>query len=248
MTVSTDKDIIMTTIPEGVYSETKVQKIGTMSTSRTQTIVDYYKCKQLDDNTVSVQILDMYGDPMPLVEKVKIEEFLQRFTFEPEKFQTRATPKDLAMEKAIATAEHHVARKEYNSAEFEYSKALKLDEENVRANFGLGKLYVETGQIQKASEVFGSLAKQDNVLAPENKHFFNELGIELRSLELYDQAIDFYQKAFNLAKDDENLIFNIARAYFEKGDRVKTRELLNEALGMNPDMEPAKKLLAVLDD
>lgn len=235
-------------VPEGVYSESKVQKIGTMSTSRTQTIVDYYRCTQIDDETMSIQILDMYGDPMPLVEKVKIDEFLKRFAFEPEKFKTRATPNQLATEKAIATAEHHMARKEYNSAEFEFGKALKLDEENVRANFGLGKLYVETGQLQKASEVFGNLAKQDNVLAPENKHFFNELGIELRGLELYDQAIDFYQKAYDLAQDDENLVFNIARAYYEKGDKGKTRELLQSALGLNPDMEPAKKLLVSLDD
>ncbi|UQZ88410.1 hypothetical protein C4J81_03970 [Deltaproteobacteria bacterium Smac51] len=236
----------MPSIPEGVYSETKVQKIGTMGTSRTQTIVDYYKCTQIDENTMSVQILDMYGDPMPLVEKVKVEEFLKRFTYEPEKFQKKATPKDLATEKAIATAEHHVARKEYNSAEFEYSKALKLDEENVRANFGLGKLYVETGEIQKASEVFGNLAKQDNVLAPENKHFFNELGIELRSLELYDQAIEFYQKAFNLAEDDENLIFNIARATYEKGDVAQAHALLDKALEMNPEMDMAKKLKATM--
>ncbi len=238
----------MAKIPEGVYSETKVQKIGTMSTSRTQTIVDYYKCTQIDDSTVSVQILDMYGDPMPLVEKVKVDDFLKRFAFEPEKFKTRASPKDLATEKAIATAEHHVARKEYNSAEFEYNKALKLDEENVRANFGLGKLYVETGELQKASEVFGNLAKQDNVLAPENKHFFNELGIELRSLELYDQAIDFYQKAYNLAQDDENLIFNIARAHYEKGDMPKAISLLNKALELNPDMDAAKKLIAAIND
>ncbi len=234
-------------IPEGVYSETKVQKIGTMSTSRTQTIVDYYKCKPLDDGTVSVQILDMYGDPMPLVEKIKADEFLKRFAFEPEKFKTRVTPKELATEKAIATAEHHVARKEYNSAEFEYNKALKLDEENVRANFGLGKLYVETGELQKASKVFGNLAKQDNVLAPENKHFFNELGIELRGLELYDQAVDFYRKAFDLAPDDEHLIFNIARAHYEKGDMAKALELLDDALRLNPGMEAAKKLKAAIN-
>lgn len=233
----------MTTIPEGVYSETKVQKIGTMSTSRTQTIVDYYHCRKLDDRTISIQILDMYGDPMPLVEKVPIEEFLKRFTYEPDKFQTKKTPNDLAAEKAIATAEKHVARKEYNSAEFEYSKALKLDEENVRANFGLGKLYVQTGEVDKAAEVFGNLARQDNVLSPENKHFFNELGIELRGLSLYDQAIEFYQKALSLAPDDENLMFNIARAAMEGGNQDRARAYLNQALTLNPGFEAARKLL-----
>ena len=233
-------------IPEGIYSETKIQKIGTMSTSRTQTVVDYYKATRVDDNTMSVQILDMYGDPIPLVEKVSVAEFLKRFTFEPDKFQTKKSPSDLAAEKAIATAEKHVARKEYNSAEYEYSKALKLDEENVRANFGLGKLYVETGEIEKAADVFSNLSKQDNLLAPENKHFFNELGIELRSLKLYDQAIAFYRKALGLAPSDENLLFNIARACYEKNDTDMAVHFLRCALSINPEMEAAKKLLAVL--
>lgn len=229
-------------IPEGVYSETKIQKIGTMGTSRTQTIVDYYRVTRLDDKTMKIQILDMYGDPMPLTEKVPVDEFLKRFTFEPDKFQTRKTPNDLAAEKAIATAERHVARKEYNSAEYEYSKALKLDEENVRANFGLGKLYVETGEIEKASKIFTNLTQQENVLAPENKHFFNELGIELRGLKLYDQAIDFYKKALALSENDENLLFNIARAHHEKGETKEAADFLKKALAINPNMEAAKKL------
>ncbi|MDL2227194.1 tetratricopeptide repeat protein [Deltaproteobacteria bacterium OttesenSCG-928-M10] len=233
-------------IPEGIYSETKVQKIGTMSTSRTQTIVDYYKATRLDDNTMNVQILDMYGDPMPLMEKVPLADFLKRFTFEPDKFQTRKSPGDLATEKAIATAEKHVARKEYNSAEYEFSKALKLDEENVRANFGLGKLYMATGEVEKAATVFSNLSKQDNVLAPENKHFFNELGMELRGLKLYDQAVSFYRKALGLAPNDENLLFNIARACYEKGDKDLTAHFLECALNINPEMEAAKKLKAVL--
>ncbi|MDR2945848.1 MAG: tetratricopeptide repeat protein [Candidatus Adiutrix sp.] len=236
----------MSQIPEGVYSETKVQKIGTMSTSRTQTIVDYYKCTRLDENTMSVQILDMYGDPMPLLEKVSMEAFLKRFTYEPDKFQKRSSPNDLAAEKAIANAEHHAARKEYFSAEYEYSKALKLDEENVRASFGLGRVYVETGELEKAAKVFGSLAKQDNVLSPENKYIFNELGIQLRGLKLYDQAIEFYKKAFEMAPDDENLLFNMARAALEKEDKAAAAKYLEAALTINPKHEAALKFKATL--
>lgn len=236
----------MAGIPEGVYSETKVQTIGTMGTSRTQTVVDYYRCSQLDENTMKIQILDMYGEPLPLVEKVPVEEFLKRFTFEPDKFTVKKTPGELATEKAVATAEKHVARKEYNSAEYEYSKALKLDKENVRANFGLGKLYVLTGEVDKAATVFSALATQDNVLDPENKHFFNELGIELRGLKLFDQAIDFYKKALSLAPDDENLLFNIARAAHESGDKAQAARYLEAALTLNPGFELAARLKASL--
>lgn len=229
-------------IPEGIYSETKVQVIGTMGTSRTQTVVDYYLCAQINDDTVKVQILDMYGDPLPLLEKIPLAEFLKRFTFEPDKFKVKRSAKDLAAEKAVATAEKHVVRKEYYSAEYEYSKALKLDEENVRANFGLGKLYVVTGEKEKAADVFSKLARQDNVLEPENKHFFNELGIELRGLGLFEQALAFYKKALTLAPDDENLLFNIARAAYEGGDKAGAEEYLLAALTLNPNFSAALKL------
>ncbi len=238
----------MVEIPEGVYSETKVQKIGTMGTARTQTIVDYYRCTRLDDNTMSIQILDMYGDPIPLVEKVKIEDFLKRFTYEPDKFKTKKSPSDLATEKAVATAEKHMERKEYHSAEFEFSKALKLDEENVRANFGLGKVYMETGEVEKATQLFTKLASEDKVLDPENRHILNQLGIELRGLSLYEQAIQFYEKAYALAKDDENLLFNIGRAYFEKGEGTSARSYLEKALAINPKFEAATRLIASIKD
>ncbi|MDR3038191.1 MAG: tetratricopeptide repeat protein [Candidatus Adiutrix sp.] len=239
---------IKVNIAEGVYSETKVQKIGTMSTARTQTVVDYYKCAQIDDKTMSVQILDMYGETMPIVQKVPMEEFLKRFTYEPDKFQTRKTPAELTADKHISKAEEHVTRKEFNSAEFEYFKALKADQENVRANFGLGKVYLETGDHDKASEIFGKLARQDNIMAPENKHFFNDLGMELRELKLYDQAMDFYEKARKMmGQDDENLLFNIARAAFESGDKARSATYLDQALILNPELEPAKKLKAALE-
>jgi tetratricopeptide (TPR) repeat protein len=236
----------MVSIPAGVYSETKVQKIGTMSTARTQTVVDYYKCVQIDEKTMSIQILDMYGEPIPMVEKVALTDFLKRFTYAPDTFKNKKSPAEITADKAISRAEMHVARKEYNSAEFEYIKAIKVDQENVRASFGLGKVYLETGETDKAAVVFSDLARQDNVMAPENKHFFNDLGIELRGLKLYEQAIEFYEKALALSQNDENLMFNIARAAFEGGDKVKATAYIDRALILNPDLIPAKKLKVVL--
>ena len=235
-------------IMEGIYSETKIQKIGTMSTAREQKVVDYYRCLQIDEKTMSVQILDMYGELLPLKQKVPLDEFLKRFTYEPDKFKVKKTPGEFMAEKHVATAEKHMERKEFNSAEYEFGKAIKIDQENVRANFGLGKVYLETGDAEKAAEIFGRLARQDNIMAPENKHFFNDLGRELRSLKLYDQAIDFYDKArMMMGSDDENLLFNIARAAFEKGDKIKAAECLGRALDLNPELEPALVLRAALD-
>jgi len=233
-------------IMEGVYSETKVQQIGTMGTARKQTVVDYYKCIQLDDKTVSIQILNIDGVPLPLKETVPLAEFVKRFEYVSRNPKTKD---QVTAEKHVATAEHYVKRKEYNSAEYEYTKAIKLDQENVRANFGLGKVYLETGETAKATKIFENLAKQDNMMAPENKHFFNDLGRELRSLHLYDQAMEFYEKAGKMMGGaDEHLLFNLARAAYESGDKVSAKDYLNQALAMNPALEPALALKTVLDN
>jgi len=238
---------IKVNIMSGVYSETKIQKIGTMSTAREQKVVDYYRCEQVDEKTMSVQILDMYGSPLPLKQLVTLEEFLKRFTYEPEKYQTTKTPAQLSAEKHAAVGEKHAERREFNSAEYEFNRALKIDQENVRANFGLGKVYLETGDAEKAAEIFGRLARQDNIMAPENKHFFNDLGRELRTLKLYSQAIDFYEKARKMmGQDDEHLLFNLARAAYENGDKTRSGAYLDQALALNPELGPALKLKAAL--
>ena len=232
-------------IMEGIYSETKVQEIGTMNTIRRQTVVDYYQCAQLDDDTVAVQILDMDGVPLPLKQEIPLEEFIKRFTYESKTPKTQA---QITAEKHVAIAEQHVERREFNSAEYEYYRALKADQENVKANFGLGKVYLETGEVEKAAEIFGRLARQDNIMAPENKHFFNDLGRELRSLKLYDQAIVFYEKARRMmGSDDEHLLFNLARAAYESGDQAKTMDFLEQALALNPDLEPALAFKTALE-
>jgi len=240
---------IKVSIMDGVYSETKIQKIGTMGTARMQTVVDYYQCTQIDEKTMSVQILDMDGVPLPLKEKVPMDEFVKRFTYEPDKFKAPKTPAQLTAERHAARAEAHMERKELNSAEYEFFRALKADQANVRANFGLGKVYLESGDTDKAAEIFGRLAEQDNIMAPENKHFFNDLGRELRSLERYDQAIEFYEKARKMmGSDDENLLFNIARAAYENGDRAKAKDCLDKALAINPELEPALRLKVTMDE
>ncbi|MDR2935044.1 MAG: tetratricopeptide repeat protein [Candidatus Adiutrix sp.] len=232
-------------IMEGVYSETKVQEIGTMNTIRRHTVVDYYQCVQLDEDTVSVQILDMDGVPLPLKQNVPLDEFLKRFTYES---KTPKTPSQLAADRHVAMAEEHVERRELGSAEYEYLKALKAEQEHVRAKFGLGKVWLETGEVEKAANIFAQLARQENMMEPENKHFFNDLGRQLRSLKLYDQAIEFYEKARTMmGAEDEHLLFNLARAAYESGDQARAMDYLEQALALNPDLEPALTLKAALE-
>lgn len=237
----------MPMIEPGVYMEMVTQKIGTGSTARTQEIKNYYLAKSLDENMVQVQLMDMYDQPLPIFEKVSVQEFCKRFTFQPNYLQDKKKQADPRVDKAIAQAEAHFRRKEYHSAEFEYNKALKLDVNNVRANFGVGKLYLTTGEKDKAKEVFEKLSNIDAIFEEDNKHIFNELGIELRRLGLYNEAINYYIKALSIAQDDENLFYNTARAYYEKGDLKNAMMFLGKALVLKPDMMEGHRLLAAIE-
>jgi tetratricopeptide (TPR) repeat protein len=189
----------------------------------------------------------MYDQPLPIFEEVAAEEFGKRFTYKPDYLVNKKPLVKTKVDTAIATAEKHYRKKEFFSAEFEFNKALRLDEENVRANFGIGKVYLETGDIEKAREVFGKLAHIEAVFEASNKHIFNDLGIELRRLNLYDQAIDFYIKALTFTRDDENLYFNAARACYEKGDYKNARLFLGKTFTIDPKHENARRLLLTIE-
>ncbi|MBF0527709.1 MAG: tetratricopeptide repeat protein [Deltaproteobacteria bacterium] len=237
----------MPLIEPGVYEEVVVQTIGTGATTRKHEMKNYYLAASLDKNTVQVQPLDMFDQPMAIFEKIEVREFLRRCTFKPNYLAEKQKQKDPRVDKAVVQAEAHFRRKEYYSAEFEYTKALKLDVENVRANFGMGKVYLATGETEKAKESFEKLSRIEAIFEEEHKHVFNELGIELRRLKLYDQAITYYLKALTISQDDENLFFNAARAYFEKGDIKNAGQYLCQALQINPDLQEGLKLLSAIE-
>lgn len=87
----------------------------------------------------------------------------------------------------------------------------------------------------------------DAAFTEEHKHLFNEFGINLRKSQLLDQAVEYYSRALEITKDDENLYYNIARAYFERGEKDLCRENLQKALELNPTMEVANQFLEYLD-
>ncbi|MBU2550052.1 MAG: tetratricopeptide repeat protein [Proteobacteria bacterium] len=233
-------------IKEGVYLESISAHIGTGGTAKSQTIENFYQATSVGEDMIQVQLLDMNDQPLALKETVSIEEFERRFKYQPDYLKKKQTAGNPRVEKSIAQAEAHLRRKEYFSAEFEYNKALKLDEENVRANFGVGKVYLATGELDKAKATFEKLASIEAVFEEENKHIFNELGVELRRLGLHDQAISHYMKALKIARDDEHLYYNIARAYLEKGEPKTAAKYLAQALKLNPGFEEGRRLAAVV--
>ena len=232
----------------GVFSSQEVRKVGTGTTTRKTIQKAFWFCIEQDDGMVEVQPLNPNYIPSGPKKKVGMESFLTSFSPEPELYVANVYPKMRELNKTIARAERHRTNKEYYSAEMEYGTALKVDEENVRANFGLGITYLDRGETSKAENIFERLVKLDAAFEKEHKHLFNEFGINLRKNKMHDQSIEYYGKAIDLSNTDENLFCNLARACFDAGKYTEAVENLLKSLEINPTHEVSVKFLNWMQD
>ncbi len=235
----------------GVFSSQAVVKVGTGTTTRKTIKKAYWFAEEVDSDEeeerfVNVQPLNNNNIPAGDKEAVPMCDFLDKFSPEIEFYQQVVFPKMKDLDRTIQRAEGQRDQGALYSAQFEFEAALSFDEENVRANFGLGLTYMERGEAEKAGDIFERVVKLDAAFTPEHKHLFNEFGINLRKSKLHDQAVEYYTRALEITKDDENLYYNIARAYFERGDRDDCLKNLGEALKIKPEFEEAKKFMEYL--
>lgn len=231
---------------KGIFSSQSIAVIGTGATKRKTIQKHYWMVNELEDGQIEVQFLNKNYVPAGPKKVISKEELLDQYSPEPEFYTYTVYPKIRELQKTVARGERHRKRGETYSAEMEFKNALKIDEENIRANFGLGLTYLERGEKEKANDIFERLVKLDAAFEKEHKHLFNEFGIKLRKNKMYDQCLEYYQKALELTQDDEHLYHNIARVYFDLGKIDKVVENLEKALEINPDFEEALKFMEFL--
>jgi len=232
---------------KGVFSTQKVTTIGTGATTRKTIVRTLYFCTELDDGSIELQPINKNCVPSGKKSSTTKEDLLRRFSPEPEFYISTVKPRMQEVNLYIQKGDVHREKKEIYSAEFEYSGAIKLDEENVRANFGIGICYLERGELAKAEDILNRIVKLEAAFDPEHKHLFNEFGIYLRRSGMYDQAIRYYNRALELTQKDDHLYYNVARACSGKGDVNGAKENLGMALRLNPRLDAARKLLNELE-
>lgn len=222
---------------KGVFSTQSVVKVGTGTTQRKTIQKTFWFCEEEDDGTIQVQPLNVNYIPSGSKRDVPRDDFLSKFNPEPEFYVSTVFPKMQELNETIVRGEKHRSRGAAYSAEFEFKQATNIDEDNVRANFGLGLTYLDRGEQTKANDIFKRLVNLEAAFEEEHKHLFNDFGINLRKNNMYDQALEYYLRAEGLVEDDENLFHNIARVYFEKGDLDNCVSYLKKSLVLNPRLE-----------
>lgn len=228
---------------EGVFSNQEVRSVGTGTTTRKTIQKSYWYAIEQESGEIELQPLNSNYIPSGPKKRLSKNEFLEKFSPEPEFYVSNVFPKIKEINKTIARADRHRQNKEYYSAEMEYGNALRVDEDNIRANFGLGITYLERGENNKAEDILGRLVKLEGAFESEHKHLFNDFGINLRKNGMYDQSIAYYSRALELTLHDENLYYNMARAYLEKKDPGSAVDYLLKGLELNSLQETLLKFL-----
>jgi tetratricopeptide (TPR) repeat protein len=233
---------------KGIFSSQAIQKVGTGTTTRRTIQKMYWFVEEDESKTLEIQPLNKNCVPSGPKRRIGLEELLEKFSPEPEFYVSTVYPRLRELNMVIQKGEKHREKGEIFSAELEFGQALALDEENIRANFGLGLTYLDRGESNKADDIFQRLVCLDAAFEKEHKHLFNEFGINLRKNKMLDQALDYYKRAETLAVRDDNLMFNIARLFFDKKLYQEAMGYLQKALELNPGHEESRRFAAFLEE
>jgi len=230
---------------EGVFSIEKTMKIGSGTTARRVEQTMRYFAREKDDGMIMIQPVGPDDVPVGNTEAITKDELLKSYMPDPAS-NKKVMTKMREIQKSVARGEKFRKRGETFTAEFEFNKALALDEQNVRANFGVGMCYMERGEQEKAQEVFERIVKIDAAFGDEHKHLFNEYGIKLRKNRMFSDAVGYYKRALELTREDENLYYNLARAEFEREGFTEAKKAVDKCLALNPDHAEGVKMLNYL--
>ena len=229
----------------GVFSTQEIRRVGTGTTTR-KTVQKTFWFVEQKGQDIECQPLNPNYIPSGPKRKISMDELIAKFSPEPEFYMNSVYPKMQELQKTIKSADKQRENGNNFTAEYEYSRALKVDEENVRANFGIGLTYLERGDKAKAQDIFERLVKLDGAFQAEHKHLFNDFGINLRKNKMLTQALEYYKRAQELSPNDENLYMNIARVQLENHNIDDCIANLLKALSLDPHHAPSLKFVAWL--
>ncbi|MEF2143853.1 MAG: tetratricopeptide repeat protein [Desulfovibrionaceae bacterium] len=208
----------------------------------------YWFVIRLDEERFSVQPLNSSHLPSGVTKTVGKEEFLQYYTPELDYFHNQTVPALESLREKIFQGRRFFDMGRLDQAEKQFCAAVLMDERSIDANVGLTQVYHNQQRYSELRDVLERLYGIDELFREEQRHSFNEFGINLRKQGLFDDAVRFYRKALEVNADDDHLHFNIARAYYERGKLQECTSHLYESLRLNPGLREAANFLDHIEE
>ena len=127
-------------------------------------------------------------------------------------------------------------------ANLAFNNAVRIDSTPDRKNL-IGEVYLTHGMAAEAEKAFKSAIKSN----PANIHAYNRLGIAFRRQKKYDEAVTYYLMALDIEPGEQNILYNLARAYLGAGKKDKALNILKKAIAVAPDFQEARVLMAKIE-
>jgi tetratricopeptide (TPR) repeat protein len=207
----------------------------------------FWFVRKRSEDLFEVRPLNANHVPSGVCTLVSREDFLRFYTPELGYYQENTLPCMEALQKKVRMGRRYFNMGQLDRAEQEFCEAVLMQRDSVDGNMGLSEVYAEQQEFTKLRTVLDKLLNIDDTFREEQRHRFNEFGMNLRKQGCFDDAIRFYTKALEVNADDENLHFNIARAYHGRNDCDKCRTHLDRALELNPGMTEAQAFMRSLN-
>ena len=125
--------------------------------------------------------------------------------------------KDLGNDIAVVycMAEIEWTDKNYEEAEVFYKKVLEIDDKNFNARIGLADVFLESGKVLEAREMYNILISKD----PYNGY------LRVRMKKANEKIIDMREKEGIESIEDINVLFDLAWCYYENSNYQKSIDL-----------------------
>lgn len=115
----------------------------------------------------------------------------------------------------------------------------KGDEENCKSYLKrAAEIYAQFDRLEETKRIFIEILKYET----KTPNPYNTLGVKLRQQGDYAGAIHAYTQALELTPEDENIHFNMSKAFYFMGDLDAARDSIILALSYNPDFPEAQTI------
>jgi tetratricopeptide (TPR) repeat protein len=130
-------------------------------------------------------------------------------------------------------------QKKYDESIAEYAKILEIEPFNLKIREKLAGVYTWKKDYENAENLYKDIIKQD----PQNLGAYASLAEILTWEKRYEEAIAYFKIALS-QKGDKGIEFSYGQALLFSGDYERAKDVLNNAIGKDPENVEAKTYLA----
>ncbi len=136
----------------------------------------------------------------------------------------------------------HLVLKQYSEARQAYLSSLQIEPMQPRVRNMLAVTYESNNQFDEAIEVYKEAVEVETFAA--NKQFFlHKTGLLYGCLKQHKKAIEYFQRALVINREDSEAWHNLGAAYYENGQFNKSVQAFEKSLKIRPNSKITENAL-----